>query len=579
MKTTILYQVGKTAKGFLPLSLFALLPLCFSCSSMLEPDSDLVEFAENHTLNHATDSVYSVMGIISSLQTVADRSVLLGAARGDLMTVTNSASADLKHLAAFDFTTTNKYNEVSDYYAIINNCNYFIAHVDTAMERRGRNLFLREYAVVKSFRAWTYLQLSMNYGEVPFVLEPVMTEKEARDVMNQPRKGIQEICDALIADLTPFVGVNLPEYPTVYNDNAQRYFIPMRALLGDLCLWAGRYREAAYWYHDFLTDKDDPIMMSNNQARWASSSSFTNIISSYSPVSSREVLTYIPMEQQVFDGVVSDLPNIFNSTAENNRFYQLTPSSAMSSLSQSQIFCIEEKTATKADTTYVPHTGFSEPLFIGDLRMWSNFTLRSSGTQSEFSEENSFYQTISKIQKTRIPLYRVTMLYLRYAEALNRAGFPQSAFAVLKYGMCEDVTKNCIDTIESKQAGNLIYFDPNVYKLNDEAGNLQIIGVHALGSGSAHANKYYVLPQPEQELANRQDTIDYQIPLVEDMIIDEMALEGAFEGNRFYDLMRVALRRSDPAYLADPVSRRNGESDDALRSKLMDSKNWYLPLP
>jgi hypothetical protein len=43
--------------------------------------------------------------------------------------------------------------------------------------------------------------------------------------------------------------------------------------------------------------------------------------------------------------------------------------------------------------------------------------------------------------------------------------------------------------------------------------------------------------------------------------------------------MRVALRRSDPAYLADPVSRRNGESDDALRSKLMDSKNWYLPLP
>ena len=118
-----------------------------------------------------------------------------------------------------------------------------------------------------------------------------------------------------------------------------------------------------------------------------------------------------------------------------------------------------------------------------------------------------------------------------------------------------------------------------MYKLNDEAGNLQIIGVHALGSGSAHANKYYVLPQPEQELANRQDTIDYQIPLVEDMIIDEMALEGAFEGNRFYDLMRVALRRSDPAYLADPVSRRNGESDDALRSKLMDSKNWYLPLP
>ena len=62
------------------------------------------------------------------------------------------------------------------------------------------------------------------------------------------------------------------------------------------------------------------------------------------------------------------------------------------------------------------------------------------------------------------------------------------------------------------------------------------------------------------------------------MIVTELALEGAFEGYRFNDLMRVALRRNDPAYLADPVSRRNGEVDAALREKLMDQRNWYLPL-
>ena len=58
-----------------------------------------------------------------------------------------------------------------------------------------------------------------------------------------------------------------------------------------------------------------------------------------------------------------------------------------------------------------------------------------------------------------------------------------------------------------------------------------------------------------------------------------MALEGAFEGNRFYDLLRVALRRGDPAYLANPVSRRLGEVDERLRSLLIDPQNWYLPLP
>jgi hypothetical protein len=60
------------------------------------------------------------------------------------------------------------------------------------------------------------------------------------------------------------------------------------------------------------------------------------------------------------------------------------------------------------------------------------------------------------------------------------------------------------------------------------------------------------------------------------MIINEMALEGAFEGYRYYDLMRVALRRGDASYLADPVSRRNGERDAALYEKLSNTDNWYL---
>lgn len=581
MKTTILYQVRKTAKGFLPLSLFALLPLCFSCSKMLETESDLVEFAENHTLNHATDSVYSVMGIINSMQKVADRSVLLGSARGDLMTVTPAASSDLKRLAAFDFATANKYNEVSDYYAVINNCNYFINNVDTAMERRGRNLFKREFAVAKSFRAWTYLQLAINYGEVPFFLEPLMTEKDARDAMNGPRKNISEICDALIADLTPYVDVDLPEYGNVYNVNAQRFFIPMRAILGDLCLWAGHYREAAGWYHDYLTDKRDPIEMSTYRVQWPNSSNFVRPNNYYSPTSTDEVRCFIPMETRVFDGVVSDLPNIYNSTTENKSFYQLTPSSAMYAISKEPIYCIETKINNRADTIYVPRSGFTDDILVGDLRFYANYSISSYGTQDEFSEYNSYTQYFSKFSNSlsRIPLYRTSMLYLRYAEALNRAGLPQSAFAVLKYGMCEDVTKAYVDTLERADAGNLIYFDPDVYKRFDTNGDLLIYGVHALGSGSAHANKYYVLPQPETALGSRQDTIDYQIPLVEDLIIQEMALEGAFEGNRFFDLMRVALRRGDPAYLADPISRRDGEVDEALRAKLMDSSNWYLPLP
>jgi hypothetical protein len=130
-----------------------------------------------------------------------------------------------------------------------------------------------------------------------------------------------------------------------------------------------------------------------------------------------------------------------------------------------------------------------------------------------------------------------------------------------------------VDSIERQAAGTLIEFDPNIYLKEDAKG------IHSFGSGDSHCNEYYVLPIPEDSLATRQDTIDYQIPLVEDMIITEMALEGAFEGYRLHDLMRVAMRRGDNAYLADPISRRDGEEDAALRAKLMNEQNWYLPLP
>ena len=65
---------------------------------------------------------------------------------------------------------------------------------------------------------------------------------------------------------------------------------------------------------------------------------------------------------------------------------------------------------------------------------------------------------------------------------------------------------------------------------------------------------------------------------MEDLIITEMALESAFEGKRFFDLMRIALRRNDPAYLAEPISCRAGEKDEATYSRLMDTNNWYLPV-
>jgi hypothetical protein len=155
---------------------------------------------------------------------------------------------------------------------------------------------------------------------------------------------------------------------------------------------------------------------------------------------------------------------------------------------------------------------------------------------------------------------------------------------VLKYGMCKDNTKNYVDSVETAEAGQLIYFDPVVYKLDNgksygtNAYERYIYGIHSFGSGEAHANKYYDIPQPPTALATRQDTVDYQVLKVDSMIIDELALEGAFEGYRFYDLMRYAKRLNDPTVLSKAVNaRKGGTVDPAIKVDLTDENNWYLP--
>ena len=556
--------------SFSPLLLFT------ACSKLMDTDSELVEFEEDNKLQAPTDSVYSVMGIIYKMQAVADRTVILGELRSDLTTTAPSASADLKAITDFLIDTENAYNRISDYYAIINNCNYFLANINKDLVKNDRKVFESEYAVVKAFRAWTYFQLAQIYGQVPLVTEPLLTEEAARQAMTANICDMNAICDYFIDDLKPYVDTKLPTYGQISGMNSQKFFIPIRALLGDLCLWSGRYREAAQYYHDYLAKRTAPIRTGQNSAYWAdiASKQYSTVVWSLSyDYDTDECLSHIPMEGNEFYGIKSDLDNIFNSTTLNQLYAQVTPTLALRQLSYEQRYCgVYTKVDGTQDTVYVPKATMLGDNFAGDLRFGTAYRTQSV-SQERFSRQSAEYQTITKVSMMSVSLYRASMVYLRYAEALNRAGYPQSAFAILKYGLYPDIVDKQIDEAERAAAGDLIDFDTDLFTVNNT------MGIHSRGCGHAECDTLYVLPQPTYELASRQDTINYQIPMLEDLIIDEMALEGAFEGYRFYDLMRVALRRGDPSYLASPIARRNGEFDNATYTHLMDPKNWYLPKP
>lgn len=543
-------------------------------TSCVDTDSSLVDFGPQ--LNSPNDTVYSLLGIMNKMQVVADRTIILGEMMGELSSATETATTDLKELASFTATAGNRYNAPEDYYAVIQNCNYYIAHADTALSLRAEKVFIREYAAVKAFRAWTYLQLAIYYGRVPFFTEPLMTEAEA-DPSRYPFYDVKQICEYFIPDLAPYVETDYP-----LTGNHSNIFIPVRALLGDLCLWAGRYREAAQYYHDYLTNFDNPLAPGGNlECRWGNYEFKSHTSSSSSIVD----LVDIQMEASEYDGVVSRLGDILNSTENNRYYFEMTSSQALLELSQAQryVMVYTDPTTNLRDTISPgENTVYSDSRELGDLRLCSNVRVSHMSSRDDYSED---YQTLVRFSLSStessfllyVPLYRLSSVYLRMAEAYNRAGLPESAFAILKYGLSNGTVSKYINAGERERAGNLLTWSQYNFITQDMSSTsttaVNTEGIHSYGCGESYADTLYVIPEG---LATREDSILF----VEDLICDEMALEQSFLGQRFGDLQRMALRRGDTDFLARKVAGRDGKDsfNAELYSRLSDRNNWYLPL-
>lgn len=556
---------------FKGLVLSLMISVCFaSCQDMMETESSLLSYPDEHELNTSADTVYSVIGIMNKIQALADRSVLLGELRADLVDLNENTISSLREIANFEISEDNPYNDPKDYYAVINNCNYFLQKLDTALRKRNEPIFIREFAAVKSFRAWTYLQLVLNYGQVPFYTEAILSEADAaRDF---PEYNIEEVCSYFIEDLLPYVDVELPGYGSIADLDSRLFYIPIRLLLGDLCLWSQRYSEAAAHYHEYLNENElytgtYRIEFTEDDLQFEGrilSNSYGGMFSNLS--SGSDVISIIPMDSSVSSNAYSQLRNYFNSTINNELKFQLLPSKRIQEISASQIFC---RAKQNGSPSYAPLANEVNPLLAGDLRL--------NAYWSKMMAEGKEIQTIMKFTTDHVFTYRKGLIYLRYAEALNRAGYPESAFTILKYGLNNNNLTRFVSPREYQSGSGinpLLAFNPTLFT------NTNTLGIHSRGSGDSEYNEFYVLPTPTDSLESWQDTLDYRIEKVEELILTEMALETALEGHRYYDLMRVALRRGQEAYLAEKVALRKGSSnrDDVLYNRLLTKNNWYLKM-
>ena len=612
-----------------------------SCDEFFKQESDDVLYADQEHLDNAVDSVWSVTGILKKLQALGDRTVLLGEVRGDLVTLTQTANSDLRQLANFEVSDDNRYNVPSDYYAVINNCNYFIAHADTAL-RSNRNelIFMKEFAAVKAIRAWTYLQLAINYGQVPFVTQPLLSREEAEAAEVGQKADIQAVCSYFINDLANIPERYNTEYPglgTIGGAPSRLLFFPLSIIRAELYLWRASvtgnkddYRQAALNYFKYISERNgmnsEYSTNSDNLSFSFESSSYQDFRGSLYPIAestdaNAELITMIAGDEMRSEGNYSELTNLFCSNDDNERKVSISPSMRADEISSAQIYCMVPETG---NVVFYLDQQLSNHM-TGDLRLAASWT--EDYEHDRYTQEMTETQYISKYggrRETATPnvhIYRRMMVYLRLAEALNMAGYPRMAFKILSEGLNNTVIENeVMPHYDSESKVDSVFlsqfdFNPVRYQLitiDDYRGrsgggqnNHNMMGIHTRGSGWTPLNEYYQLPEadpvpyeyivPDPDNEELADTFTvYEIPVidspeiiakqqafVDSLILNESALEFAFEGTRYYDIMRYAMRQPNPGQaMANIIGARLGEANRgsmaAIAAKLTDQRNWFL---
>ena len=683
-----------------------------SCEDMLTPDMD--RNVENFT---GRDTVNFYLGILSNVQAMIENNVILGEVRGDLCEPTDYVSDTISAVANFIPTedAENGLLNRAAYYKVINQCNYYLARVDTMAQKNNIYYMRKEYAQVQAIRAWTYMQLVQNYGTVPFITRPVESAGTGWE-SNSPEGTVNadNLLDKLLENNLMRAyeyerTLGLPNYGTFKTGAVdiphKLTLFPTALVLGDLYLLRGAstsdYERAAAFYYDYLEDAgaipngnagvrvyyngEDKIYTPNENGSWVMptlnyNGDLITLVPSAANASIGKTLTRVAQiygfdphssTSSTDQGDAGIALSGQISVQVNYKNRQIAPTPSYINLCKNQIYALQES-----------ETKIEYPANLGDCRIDGTIKyMREDGQRRAFIQKfcpramSSESYLSGFTFRYNMPVYRKRQIYLRFAEAINRAGFPRHAFAILRNGLqAKKMPAIRYDSVQYDDVNKTFKKVPYLRIVADGTGYIGIDemrraldhpdfldftddakwnsqGIHAFGTGehndldtlytydrivgermaqealragapaeAAQRLRYSLLEESNTPTTGEgegqptePDRSDYtelpaddpqvptdlaqQINAVETLIADEMALETAYEGWRYYDLMRIARHKnadnwgagvSGTQWMAWLISRRSldlkpyenpTQYDATLFGKLSDPNNWFLQSP
>ncbi len=539
---------------------------------------------------NVSDADAAVVGIYGKFASLAERYLILNELRADMLNYTSNADQYLRQISTHTVTPDNPYANPRPFYELIINCNDVLKNFDVM--RKGNKMKEAEYqqrfADIACLRSFLYLQLGIHYGEVPYVTDALESVDAIKDQSKFPKLPFSVLLDSLInfSERLSFK----EEYPTGTSLNitvdgypTQKLFVNKKFLLGDLYLWKGNYTKAATWYRQVMETGTvgtvNGSYYSMYKIGWDSNGDLDHYIS-YSRAGDASTLVTNSQWRIMFEQAMNTegfrrewiwaIP-FDNKFKPENPFVKLFSPIGGNYLvkpsQQAMDMWANEQQRPAQGTPGIPYDarGILSVKNIGGqpvvMKYLYNYINNTTNLPVNILQKNSKWF-----------LYRQTHLHMRFAEAANRDGRFRLAWGLFNTGIAGAYPAPTSDVTLYHNT----LFEASPYNFD------------ARNSGSTGVPYYRADWYRNIGVRARANVVDYPVTnttdsliQIENGLINETGLENAFEGTRWPDLLRVALRRNDPAFLADKVYnklKKDGDPmADATRAKLMDKANWYLP--
>lgn len=552
-----------------------------SCSNFLTVPPEEVLLPENH-YQDKYDADAAIFGIYGKFVELASQYVILNELRADLMDLTDYSDNYLKQINQHNVTPGNPYADPIPFYSVINNCNDAIYHFQIMREelKLSDDAFNQRYSDLVTLRSWLYLQLVIHFGNVPYITEPVTTMEEALKASESefPVLSIPEMVKTLIGEMTALPYMDLYTESTLMTNidgfNTEEMFINKVLFLGDLYLWDNDYENAAAAYKtvvDSWNSVNDNMRFDRYKLRWDDVNNPRFYSAGFSRYYENDYNSRYNVWINMFsDGQITAFYNEWIWVMHYHDFY-----GAVNPFIDLFLNDYKLKPSRFAINNWESQR-FSNG-FYGDFRGEGGSYI-TQGTQPVIMKYIYNYNPLLPTNKEgKWFIYRTAGLHLRYSEAVNRSGYTKIAYSLLNNGIAANYRGPQSDLLD----GDITYEQKTLLPFPyDWDAAMSTTSQIPYSRGTHHRN---VGVRSRVSLENTVYPVSSDsIMVMENQLIDEASRELAFEGQRWPDLVRIALRRNDPSYLADKVYQKHLDAGDpdaeAIRSKLMDPANWFLPL-